>query len=147
MKFGALSGAMLMASMIATSTQVKAGVPMSYLYTFGPAADPATQLGWGLGIVSLIVIVVVGVLLLGGVLRKHSRPTNFTQLTVKSDSGGMPWIYIGVGISTIVLVGCTIWTMITVAAVAMPGKRTALTLQVTSSQWWWSVRYLDKDPA
>ena len=30
---------------------------MSYLHTFGPAGDPATRLGWGLGIVSIVVVV------------------------------------------------------------------------------------------
>ncbi len=32
----------------------------------------------------------------------------------------MAWIYIGVGVSTVVLIGCAVWTMFTLAAVAMP---------------------------
>ena len=74
---------------------------MSYLRTFGPAGDPATRLGWGLGIVSIV-----------GHGRHHAccarrdrqarrAPASSTrELTVRRDEGGLSWIYIGVGIST-----------------------------------------------
>jgi cytochrome c oxidase subunit 2 len=120
--------------------------PMSYLHTYGPAGDPSNQLGWGLGIISIIVMAVILVLLLGAVLRHRPRPANPRTLAVREDSGGLGWLYIGVGVSTLVLIGCAIWTMFTLAAVAMPAK-TSLTLQVTGSHWWWSLRYLNPDPA
>ena len=113
---------------------------MSYLHTFGPAGDPATHLGWGLGIVSIVVVVVITVLLLGAVLRRRARLVDPRELAVNKDEGGMPWLYIGVGVSSVVLIACAVWTMFTVAAVAMPA-RTDLTLQVDAAQWWWSVRY------
>ena len=113
---------------------------MSYLHTFGPAGDPATHLGWGLGIVSIVVVVVIALLLLGAVLRRRARLTDPQALAVRKDEGGMAWLYIGVGVSSVVLIGCAVWTLFTVAAVAMPA-RTDLTLQVTAAQWWWSVRY------
>lgn len=134
---------------VALGTVLVAGAPasaladpaMSYLYTFGPAGDPATRLGWGLGIVSIVVTLVITILLLGGVLRRRgARPDDPKALVVHEDGGGMAWLYIGVGISTVVLIGCVVWTMFTVAAVAMPA-RTDLTLQVEAAQWWWSVRY------
>jgi hypothetical protein len=34
--------------------------PLSYLHTFGPAGNPATTLGWALGVVSIAVTVAVG---------------------------------------------------------------------------------------
>ena len=40
---------------------------MSYLRTFGPAGDPATELGWGLGIVSILVMVIIAVLLVAAI--------------------------------------------------------------------------------
>ncbi|MEO6897318.1 MAG: cytochrome c oxidase subunit II [Caldimonas sp.] len=113
---------------------------MSYLHTVGPAGDPATRLGWGLGIVSIVVVVVITVLLLGAVLRRRAPGADPAALAVNRDEGGMRWLYIGVGVSTVVLIACAVWTMFTVAAVAMPA-RTDLTLQVTAAQWWWSVRY------
>lgn len=119
--------------------------PMSYLRTFGPAGDPATRLGWGLGIVSIVVTLVIAVLLLAAVLRRRARVADPQALAVHRDEGGMAWLYVGVGVSTTVLLGCAVWTMFTVAAVAMPA-RTDLTLQVTAAQWWWSVRYQSDTP-
>ena len=120
---------------------------MSYLRTYGPAGDPATRLGHGLGIVSIVVTIVIAVLLLGAIYRKRARPESARDLTVSRDEGGLSWIYVGVGVSTVVLIACAAWTMFTVAAVAMPRHAAELTLQVTASQWWWNVRYKNEDPS
>jgi cytochrome c oxidase subunit 2 len=122
---------------------------MAYQRTFGPAIDPVTRLGWGLGIVALSVVVIVAVLLLGGIFRRRAALTGAASrsLAVRSDSGGVSWIYIGTGISSIVLVFCMVWTMVVTAAVSRPPGPDALTVQVTASQWWWSVRYLSPNPA
>ena len=95
---------------------------MSYLHTYGPAGDPATRLGWGLGIVSIVVVLVITILLLGAVLRRRARDADPEVLAVDRDEGGMPWLYIGVGVSTVVLIACAVWTMFTIAAVAMPAQ-------------------------
>ena len=123
--------------------------PMAYPRTFGPAVDPITRLGWGLGIISLLVIVIIGVLLLGGVLRKRvaSSAANPHQLAVRRDAGGMAWIYVGGGISGLVLVGCMAWTLLVTAEVTKLPSTPALTVQVTASQWWWSLRYLNAKPS
>jgi cytochrome c oxidase subunit 2 len=118
---------------------------MSYLRTFGPAGDPATVLGHGLGWVSLLVMLIIAVLLLAAIYRRRDRPASTRELTVSRDEGGLSWIYIGVGVSTVVLIACAVWTMFTVAAVAMPARAADLTLQVVASQWWWNVRYKNED--
>jgi len=137
-RFVLLSGGLMM-----LSGRVLAETPMAYLHTFGPAVDPITRLGWGLGIVSILVIFIIGVLLLGGSLRKHSALCSEAphELTVRRDAGGMAWIYIGVGISSLLLITCMVWTLIITAAVIQPPSAAALTVQVTASQWWWSLRY------
>ena len=124
-----------------------AAEPMSYLRTFGPAGDPVTRLGWGLGIVALAVCAIVGVLLLAGMLPRVRPPLGRRELAVRDDSGGTSWIYIGVGISTLVLLACAIWTMATIAAVAMPAQASETTVQISAAQWWWNVRYLNRDPS
>ncbi|HEX7384185.1 MAG TPA: cytochrome c oxidase subunit II [Burkholderiaceae bacterium] len=121
-------------------------LPMSYLRTFGPAGDPATRLGWGLGAVSLAVMAIVAVLLLVGVLRRRARPASARALATDRDAGGMAWIYLGVGISAVVLIGCMVWTMFTLSAVAMPAHAADLTLQVQAHQWWWDVSYRGRAP-
>ncbi|HUP06542.1 MAG TPA: cytochrome c oxidase subunit II [Caldimonas sp.] len=120
--------------------------PMAYWSTAGRSGDPATQLGWGMGITAVAVIVIIAVLLLAGLLRRRAVASAPTDLAVHDDSGGMPWIYVGVGISTVVLLGFVVWTLTTIGAVAMPA-RPALTLTIHGVQWWWWVRYEDPDSA
>ncbi len=129
--FGTLCGVPLLAC---------ADPAMSYLRTYGAAGDPATRLGWGLGLVSIAVTLIITVLLLRAVLRRHAKPADPAALAVRRDEGGMAWLYVGVGTSSVVLVACVVWTLFTVAAVAMPAH-TALTLQINAAQWWWGVRY------
>lgn len=128
--------------LIAQSGVAQAG-PMSYLRTYGPAGNPVTTLGWGLGIISICVCVIIALLLLGAVFRKHKEITGNAEdhLVVHKDGGGMAWIYIGVGISSVVLIGSMIWTLVVTAVVAKPATPAALTVQVRASQWWWDLRY------
>jgi cytochrome c oxidase subunit 2 len=97
--------------------------------------------------VALSVVVIIAVLLLAGIFRRRTLPgAGSRSLAVRSDAGGVSWIYMGTGISSIVLIFSMVWTMIVTAAVSRPPEATALTVQVTASQWWWSVRYLSPDP-
>lgn len=122
----------------------RADAPMNYMRTFGPAADPVTTLGWGLGIISLLVVVIITLLLLGGMF--HKRPQTALDAAgrpaVSQGADGLPWIYIGVGLSTVVLFASAVWTFVTLAAVATPATKPALTLEVVGHQWWWEVNYL-----
>jgi len=43
--------------------------PMTYMRTFGPAADPITSLGWGLTIICSLVVAIIGGLVLVAALR------------------------------------------------------------------------------
>jgi cytochrome c oxidase subunit 2 len=136
------------AMLIAQSGTTYAETPMSYWHTYGPAGYPLTQLGWGLGIISIVVIAVIAVLLLGALLhRRTRRASDDTQLAVDRESGGMAWIYIGTGITTIVLIACMGWTLVTSASVVRPPSPPALTVQVTASQWWWGLRYTSAEPS
>ena len=119
---------------------------MSYLRTVGPAGQAATALGWGLGWISIGVMVVIAVLLLAAIFRRRNRPASEHALTVQRDEGGMGWIYIGSGVTAAILLGCTVWTMFAIAAGTMP-ERTAFTVRINASQWWWGVRYLSNDPS
>lgn len=123
--------------------------PMSYLHTYSPGADPVTRLGWGLGIVSIAVVVIIAGLLLGAILRRREsvEAGGVDPLDVGRHGNGMRWIYIGVGTSTVVLLGLAIWTLVTIAAVARPQGTAAFTVRVTGYQWWWRVRYEDRDAA
>jgi cytochrome c oxidase subunit 2 len=133
-------------ALVATSST---GSPMSYLRTFGPAGYRVTHLGWGLGIISIVVCVIIAILLLGALFRRRRMGANNdpAQLVVHTDAGGMSWIYIGVGITIVVLIGVMIWTLAVTAAVVHPPRKPALTVEVTASQWWWALRYDTETPS
>ena len=144
------AGRTLLAGLALTlSTGACTATPMSYLRTFGPAGYAVTRLGWGLGIISIAVVVIVGLLLLGGIFRRRGTRTlsDPNALVVRRDAGGMAWIYIGVGVSSLVLIGAMIWTLVVIAAVAHPSSKPALTVQVSASQWWWALRYDTETPS
>jgi len=117
--------------------------PMGYLFTHGPAADPATRLNWGLMIISALVTVIIGALVLYASLRRRPPlpPADNGWTPPQPDTGGASWIYIGTAISAVVLLGSTIWTILTLSAIAAPHREPSLTLEVTAHQWWWEVRY------
>ena len=139
--------AIVVGAATAASGVANGQTPMSYLQTFGPAADPATRLGWGLGIVSIVVGVTIAVLLLMAIFRKRV-PVAFGNgsLAVPRDAGGLAWIYGGVAISVVVLLVCMVWTLVVLAAVAKPALPFALTIEVSGNQWWWGLRYRSQDP-
>lgn len=115
--------------------------PMSYLHTYGPAGDGVTRLGYVLGGVSLAVIVIIAVLLLAALLRHRAPLSSPDSLAVNKDAGGMEWIYIGVGISTVGLLLCLAWTLHTIGRMGPPPASEPLTIEITAHQWWWEARY------
>lgn len=128
-----------------TALAQQASLPMSYLHTAGPAGDPVTRLGYGLGAVSVAVVLIIAALLLGAILRRRPpRQAGAGAMPeVRREGDGMRWIYIGVALTSVVLVACAIWTLLTLSAVAHPAATPAFTIRVTAQQWWWRVRYED----
>ncbi|HZZ88555.1 MAG TPA: cytochrome c oxidase subunit II [Caulobacteraceae bacterium] len=119
--------------------------PMGYLRTFGPHADPVTSLTWGLLTLSLAVVAIVAALVVVGVAVRRSRGGELPA--VRPGAGGLGWIYVGLTLTGIALVGSLVWTLEVLAAVNSPGSKPALTVQVTGHQWWWEVRYPGERPA
>ncbi|GBG12834.1 cytochrome c oxidase subunit II [Novimethylophilus kurashikiensis] len=127
----------------------RAATPMSYLQTFGPAGDPVTRLNWGLMLISIAVCVIIAALVLMGILRR--RPPLVAdaegRLPVEKPAGGIRWIYIGVGISTVVLLACAVWTAFTLSAVASPANKTPIEVEIDGHQWWWGATYTGAVPS
>ena len=134
--------------LLAATLPAAADTPMSFLQSFGAKADRILPLTWGLTIISILVAGIVGALLLWALFaapRCSAEPEE--QLPVDRPKGGLSWIYVGVGLSCIVLFGSALWTMVTLAAVGQPPEKPAFTIEVTGHQWWWQVRYLDDEPS
>ena len=118
-----------------------APAPLSYLDSTSPIGGRLAQLGWGLLIISVLVMIIITALVLAGVWRAR-RWIGEDGLAVRRDGGGMQWIYIGVGISSLVLAASVIWTLLTLRAVAQPDDASApLTIGIQAHQWWWQADY------
>jgi cytochrome c oxidase subunit 2 len=126
----------------------RADIPMTYLRTRGPAANPIAHLGWGLIGVSLFVIAVIAISVFIGVMRGRPRePLDENgHPPVRRGANGMPWLYIGVGTTVVFLIGCAVWTFIVLAETSAPpgGDPPSITLDITGHQWWWEAQYHKK---
>jgi cytochrome c oxidase subunit II len=120
-----------------------ATAPLNYfLHAAGPAAAPTMRLGWVFTAICVAVTIIIAALLIAAISRKrpaaHSDP-------FMADAGGLRWIYIGTGVSSVVLLGMLVYFLIVLASVASPASPPRLTLTVTAYDWWWKIDYAD-DP-
>jgi len=123
-----------------------ADVPMTYLRSFGGAkGGEITALTWALLIESIVVVVITTALVIFGVMLKRSRAATVGEERITQTGNGIAWIYIGVGLSTVALIGSMVWTGYTLAATNRPDRQPALTVEVIGHQWWWEVRYLSEN--
>ena len=122
--------------------------PMAYLSTHGPRADPATDLTWGLIVISLAVIVIVTALVAIGILVKRGRALADGAEPPPAQAGpsGLAWIYVGLALTVVTLAVSLVWTVQVLAQIDSPAGRPALTIEVAGHQWWWEVRYLGDPP-
>jgi cytochrome c oxidase subunit 2 len=120
--------------------------PLGYLTTFGPRADPATTLTWGLMDISIAVIVIVTALVVIGMLVKRVHAPAGELPSVSRGGAGLNWIYIGVALTVVVLLASMIWTVQVLAEINSPASKPAFTIEITGHQWWWEARYLSPQP-
>ncbi|SDR54150.1 cytochrome c oxidase subunit 2 [Paraburkholderia fungorum] len=131
------------AASTASLAQAHPSAPLNYfLHADGPSAIPTMHLGWVLTGVAVVVTGVVAALLIVAILR--------TRPVVRADSlvaatGGMRWLYIGTGVSSVALFAMLVYILLTLGAVASPATHPQLTVTVTAYDWWWKVDYVD-DP-
>ncbi len=68
-------------------------------------------------------------------------------MALKSHEGGLNWLWLGVGVSTLVLLFSVVWTVKVLADIQTPTQKPAVTIEITARQWWWQVRYLSDNNA
>lgn len=122
-----------------------AASPMGILHADGLVAKRILSLTQALLTVSAVVVVIITALVLIAIFRRGRGGAVANTPLLESPGGG--WISIGVGLSTIVLVGLVVWTSITMAEIANPPGKPALTINVRGHQWWWEFVYQNDDPS
>lgn len=122
--------------------------PLQYLTGAGDKAAPVVTLTWGLLIISIAVIAIIGLLLAAAIWRRPGEAwTVGARTAIQSHEGGLDWLWLGVGISTLVLLFSVVWTVKVLAEIEAPTQKPAVTIEITGRQWWWQVRYLSDDNA
>jgi cytochrome c oxidase subunit 2 len=119
--------------------------PMNFWSSAGAQGDAINGLLWGLIWLSVIVVVIIALLVIVGIIVRGARGREVATTPVERSGNGVGFIYIGVGISTLVLVVYTGWTVATMAGIASPPSAPGLTIDVTGHQWWWEFRYENPD--
>jgi len=117
--------------------------PLEYLTGAGEKAGPVVALTWGVIVISLSVILVITALLVGGICKNSPRAVVVGEKSaIGPDEGGHKWLWIGVGVSSLVLLFTVVWTMVVLADIQAPASRPSVTIEVTGRQWWWQAHYV-----
>jgi cytochrome c oxidase subunit 2 len=117
----------------------------TFMRTFGPAADPITRLGWILSAIAMAVVVIIGLMILASLFRRRKTAGNLTD--VDTSPGRPDFIYIGTAASIVVLIASFVYVMGVMAETSSPPFDPAIKVQVIGHQWWWELRYSDKNGA
>ncbi len=112
-----------------------ASAPLNYLFGYGDKAYPVVALTWGVTVIAAAVVAIVTLLVAGAIWRRPglARQEPGTQVELRGPEGGAAWIWIGVGISSLVLLVSIVWTMRVLAQVTSPPTPAALTIEVTGT--------------
>jgi cytochrome c oxidase subunit 2 len=120
--------------------------PLQYLSGAGEKAAPVVWLTWGVLLISLAVVAIIALLLAGAIWHRPGLAWSAgNRIGLQSHEGGLNWIWIGVGLSTLVLLFSIVWTVQVLAKIQGPPTQPAVTIEVTGRQWWWQVRYLPNE--
>lgn len=121
-------------------------VPLQYLSGAGQKAMPVVWLTWGVLLISIAVMIIIALLLAGAIWHRPGLSWSPNEkLVLQSHQGGLNWLWIGVGLSTLVLLFSIVWTVKVLAQIEAPPVRPSVTIEITGRQWWWQVRYLSND--
>lgn len=112
----------------------------------GPAASELANLIWLFTILCTIVWVAVMVVLAGILMRRGQRRVNPLIEDEGQERALSRVVISAVGATASVLVALTLLSFFANRTLAGIGENAELTIQVTGHQWWWEIRYEDKEP-
>ena len=127
----------------------RADSPLNYLTSHGSKADRVLPLTWGVMAVSITVVLVITILLGWSIWWRPglAAPEPGNRIAVGRPKGGLTWVWIGVGVSSAVLLASIVWTVVVLMQTTNPPTTPNVTIEITARQWWWQVRYLNQDPS
>jgi cytochrome c oxidase subunit 2 len=124
----------------------------SVLSPAGPQAARIATLWWAFTGILTAVLVAVLVALLWSLTRRHrgieQEPLERTHIPGEATERRLSIAVASAVIATVVILfGLLISSVATGSALASLGdRRDGITVEVTGNQWWWAIRYLNKEP-
>jgi len=118
-----------------------------YMHPSGAPANSEATLGWWLTFIACLVVVAVTFTLLLALWRHRNERDESHETKRRKPVAAVAWIYVGVAITVVILLGTFFGTMVTLAHASRAPTHAPLTLDVTGHQWWWEVRYSDSIPS
>lgn len=124
--------------------------PLSYLTGSGAQTARVLPLMYFSLWLSVAVCVIIAGMVLWAVISRQRGDSiaALAQVPIERTEGGVRWIWIGVGISTVFLLISVFWTVAVLAEVGPIPRKTPLTIDIFAHQWWWDAEYhgpLDSD--
>jgi cytochrome c oxidase subunit 2 len=104
----------------------------------GPYAERIAELWWFLLIAASVVFVIVMALFLIGLFRQGREVTDGSET---HDRRVIPLLIGGVVVTVLVLIATSVYTLLTMAALAAPEEEPEHVFEVVGKRWWWEVRY------
>lgn len=112
--------------------------PVNVLSRKGLVADQISTIWWFLfSTASLVFLVVITLLLIALFKKGQAVPKG----PVQENSSVRPILYLGTGLTIIVLLITAVYTFISMRTLAAPSQKPALTFEIVGKQWWWDIRY------
>ncbi len=97
---------------------------------------------FSLGLSIAVVLIIAAMVVWAAVSRSHgSALATLRQVPIERTEGGVRWIWIGVGISTVFLLVTVFWTVAVLARMGRIPAHTPVTIDITAHQWWWDAEY------
>lgn len=114
-------------------------------------AGELAELGWWLIAIATVVVLVVTALTLLPLRRRVRGEGETTPAggglagVTPSDRGGTTALVAATGAAGVLLLGTFLYNVATLGRTAAPSDTPSLTIEVVGHQWWWEIRYLDRD--
>jgi len=120
-------------------------LPLGLFATAGAGAGQISPLLWGLIWLSVVIAVLIALAVVVGIAIRARRERDPKLVPVSRSGNGLPLIYGGVGLSILILLALTGWTVTVIAGIAKPSAPAAFSVDVSARQWWWAFHYDDPD--
>jgi cytochrome c oxidase subunit 2 len=114
----------------------------------GPHADRISELFWFMFSLQGLVFLIVLAFVLYAILRKKDEETSDLIEPTQKTEHRLAWgVSIAVGLTVLILTSFVAMTYVVDRDLLQLDEEPDLEIEITGHQWWWELKYLDKEPS